>query len=52
MQNSKKFNLKKHEISHILNMFVEERIRQDEKWGQKNHTPEFWLAILGEEYEV
>ena len=26
-----------------------ERIRQDRKWGEQNHTPMKWLAILGEE---
>lgn len=26
-----------------------ERERQDEKWGQQNHDPEVWLAILVEE---
>ena len=23
--------------------------RQREKWGEQNHAPEWWLAILGEE---
>jgi hypothetical protein len=27
-----------------------ERKRQDEKWGEQNHDPLRWLAILGEEY--
>lgn len=27
-----------------------ERKRQDEKWGEQNHDPITWLAILGEEY--
>lgn len=26
-----------------------ERIRQDEKWGQQDHSPMEWLCILGEE---
>lgn len=26
-----------------------ERKRQDEKWGEQNHSPVEWLAILGEE---
>lgn len=26
-----------------------ERDRQDEKWGEQNHDPEWWLAILMEE---
>ena len=28
---------------------VAERRRQDEKWGQQNHPPAVWLAILTEE---
>lgn len=27
-----------------------ERERQDGKWGQQNHEPFLWLAILGEEF--
>jgi len=27
-----------------------ERNRQDKKWGEQNHHPLLWLAILGEEY--
>ena len=27
-----------------------ERERQDAKWGEQNHDPFTWLAILGEEY--
>ena len=27
-----------------------ERLRQDQKWGVQHHTPERWLAILGEEF--
>lgn len=26
-----------------------ERIRQNDKWGEQNHHPMEWLAILGEE---
>ncbi len=34
----------------ILNAIVDERVRQDEKWGdQSGHTAEFWYTILGEE---
>ncbi len=29
---------------------LDERARQDAKWGEQNHAPEVWLAILGEEY--
>lgn len=28
---------------------AEERLRQDSKWGEQNHDPEWWLAILMEE---
>lgn len=28
----------------------EERERQEEKWGEQNHHPLVWLAILGEEF--
>lgn len=27
----------------------DERERQDTKWGEQNHNPFIWLAILGEE---
>jgi len=27
-----------------------ERERQDTKWGVQNHSPLYWLAILGEEF--
>ncbi len=33
-------------LEYVLN----ERKRQDEKWGIQNHSMEWWLAILGEEY--
>lgn len=26
-----------------------ERARQDAKWGEQNHDPYIWLAVLGEE---
>lgn len=26
-----------------------ERLRQDAKWGEQNHQPSVWLAILSEE---
>jgi len=28
----------------------DERIRQDIKWGEQNHRPDYWLVILGEEF--
>lgn len=33
----------------VLEEVLEERHRQDQKWGEQNHDPETWLAILGEE---
>jgi hypothetical protein len=27
-----------------------ERVRQDEKWGEQNHTAEHFYVILGEEF--
>ncbi len=33
----------------LLNEVMQERQRQDEKWGVQNHSPFVWLAILGEE---
>lgn len=28
----------------------EERRRQDAKWGEQNHDPQVWMAILGEKF--
>jgi hypothetical protein len=33
----------------VLNDVEFERERQDAKWGEQNHDPFTWLAILGEE---
>lgn len=33
----------------VLAEIEAERARQDEKWGQQNHEPHIWLAILTEE---
>ncbi len=33
----------------ILAEVIQERARQDEKWGEQNHKPIEWCAILGEE---
>lgn len=38
------------EIIHLAERQVgDERIRQDEKWGEQNHTVEGWLPIFLEE---
>lgn len=34
----------------IFAEITQERDRQDEKWGEQNHAPFTWLAILGEEF--
>ena len=39
----------KQTLEDILQKIVEERKRQDDKWGEQNHEPYKWLAILGEE---
>jgi NTP pyrophosphatase (non-canonical NTP hydrolase) len=33
----------------ILNDILLERAAQDAKWGEQNHEPETWMAILMEE---
>ena len=37
------------ETDHVLYEVRQERTRQDAKWGQQDHTPAFWLMVLGEE---
>ena len=34
----------------ILQKIINELNRQDAKWGEQDHHPMEWLAILGEEY--
>lgn len=36
--------------SPALDAVLEERRRQDEKWGEQNHDPFAYLTVLGEEY--
>lgn len=33
----------------VLNEILQERVNQEKKWGQQNHTAPNWLMILGEE---
>ena len=33
----------------VLCSVMQERYRQDKKWGVQNHSAEWWLAILMEE---
>lgn len=34
----------------VLNDIREERVFQDKKWGEQNHTIEKWMLILSEEF--
>lgn len=34
----------------IMNEIIQERKRQDKKWGMQRHPTSKWLAILGEEF--
>lgn len=34
----------------IVQEIREERKAQDAKWGQQEHQPSIWMAILGEEF--
>jgi len=33
----------------VLDSILAERNRQDAKWGEQNHSMEWWMLILGEE---
>ena len=37
------------EIDSVLREVVAERGRQDRRWGEQNHSPVRWLAVLAEE---
>lgn len=34
----------------VINKVLEERKRQDMKWGEQNHSASVWSCIIGEEY--
>ena len=36
-------------MNNIIEEVRQERFKQDEKWGEQNHYPVGWNAILGEE---
>ena len=42
-------NITKQSLSPIVEI-LRETDRQYSKWGEQNHSPEKWLAILGEEF--
>lgn len=33
----------------VIEEVLEERSRQDNKWGEQNHRPDTWIVILAEE---
>jgi len=39
-----------HQLAKALASVVQERKRQEAKWGEQNHDPVYWLGILGEEF--
>ena len=34
----------------VMKQILDERLRQEEKWGEQTHDNYRWLAILGEEF--
>ena len=36
-------------LERVLKLVADERERQDQKWGEQNHPPCEWIAILVEE---
>jgi len=40
-------NLKK--LGNVLSEVVAERISQDIRWGEQNHNPVYWIAVVTEE---
>jgi len=37
-------------LAKVIDDVLNERTKQDEKWGEQNHDVSRWLMILGEEY--
>lgn len=37
-------------INNAIQAVIDERRRQDDKWGQQDHEPMAWMGILGEEF--
>lgn len=40
--------LEQYGVNGAIQSVIEERNRQDAKWGEQNHEPHFWSGILGE----
>jgi hypothetical protein len=36
-------------LQSVINEVIAERVKQDDKWGEQNHLPIVWNAILVEE---
>jgi len=36
-------------MQNVIDLIIDERRRQDKKWGEQNHDDWHWLAILTEE---
>lgn len=37
-------------VTDAIRAVIDERQRQENKWGEQNHEPQFWTSILGEEF--
>lgn len=37
-------------MNSVIKRVLDERQRQNEKWGEQNHNAVEWIAILGEEF--
>jgi hypothetical protein len=43
-------NKERYKMNYIFKEIKKERYRQNELWGEQNHSSIEWLGILGEEY--
>lgn len=41
--------MRRSDLKHVLLEVLKERMRQEEKWGEQDHSPEKWITILMEE---
>ena len=37
-------------LANVLHEVADERYRQDRRWGEQNHSPAYFFAILAEEH--
>lgn len=47
---SKTFSVPMSKTFSVLSEVFAERSRQDDKWGQQDHHPAYWIGVLGEEF--